>query len=906
VHQSDVDRGGDGAGADRPDRLVGQDQLGVAEPFGERAGELAGDHRDMIAGEALGLGLADADDRLEAGGERGLGLGADDRVGLALLGAALGMPDDDQPRARFLEHRHRDAAGMGPARLEVAVLCADQEPAAAGDGGRDQGERRADGDVDSGGLARRVGDRRELGQSGEAAVHLPIADDQLAADVHLALFLPSGSAAPSRRGRGRQGRRRAQRHPRVAGAPRSFYGPPPTGAERPSLFQSSPKRVPSMLRAFRSKLSSWLMLAFLGLAVGAIVITGFGTGGMGGLPSAGQAGGETLVEVGGEEVDSTELEQLVRRRFQVAQQQNPELDFGRFLAEGAFEGILNETVIGRALWAFGRANGITVTDRMIDRVIANVPEFRNFAGQFDEATYRQTLDAQNLSEAQLRREIANYLMQRQLQLPIGMATRMPESVAVQYASLMLERRRGSIGMIRSDAMTAGYAPSNQEVAAYFQRNRTRYTVPERRVLRYALIGREQVAAAATPSEQEIEAYYRQNSARYAGSETRTLQQVVLPSEAAARRFVQRAGGGANFAAAAQQAGFGATDIALGQQSREQYGNLTNSEAANAVFSAQQGAVVGPLRSELGWHVVRVESINRANARPLDAVRGEIATELTRRKIADALVALVARIEEKIDEGASFEDIVRAERLTMAETPAITGAGQAPGVQWQAPAELRPLLRTAFQVDPEDPAPAVETIAPNERYAFLSVARVIPAAVPPLAQIAAQVRADVVRQTGFERARTLAQRLADRINSGVPPARAFAEAGVRLQPPTPLDLRRLDLARSREVPPVMSMFLSVPQGRARTLEGPNRGGWYVVHVAQRTPGQASCPANLPPAQQQQHEGCLLIQAARQEFSARAGSEYTEQFARAVQNGLDTRRNEPAIARLRQRLRAETAQ
>jgi peptidyl-prolyl cis-trans isomerase D len=661
-----------------------------------------------------------------------------------------------------------------------------------------------------------------------------------------------------------------------------------------------------MLRAFRSKLSSWLMLAFLIVAVAAIVITGFGTGGTGGLPSAGQSGGETLAEIGGEEVDSDELERLVRRRFQVAQQENPELDLGRFLAAGAYEGILNETVVGRALWAFGRANGITVSERMIDRVIANIPEFRNFAGQFDDATYRQTLAAQNMSEAQLRREVANYLMQRQLQLPIGMATRAPEAVAVQYASLMLERRRGTVGIVRSDAMTAGLAPSNAEVIAYFQRNRTRYTVPERRVLRYALIGREQVAAAATPTEQEIQAYYRQNAARYSGSETRTLQQVVLPTEAAARQLVQRAGGGANFAAAAQQAGFSATDIALGQQSREQYANLTNAAAAQAVFSAQQGALVGPLRSELGWHVVRVESINRANARPLDAVRAEIVTELSRRKLSDALATLSSRIEERIEDGASFEDIVRTEHLTMVETPPITAAGQAPGAQWQAPPELRPLLRAAFEIDPEDPEPAVETIAPNERYAFLSVARVIPAAVPPLAQIAAQVRADVIRQTGFERARALAQRLADRISSGVPAARAFAEAGVRLQPPTPMELRRVDLARSTEVPPVMELFFSVPPGRARTLEGPNRGGWYVVHVSGRTPGQATCPANQPPAAQQQSEGCQLIQAARQEFGARAGSEYTEQFARAVQNGLEIERNEAAIGRLRQRLRAGTAQ
>jgi peptidyl-prolyl cis-trans isomerase D len=663
-----------------------------------------------------------------------------------------------------------------------------------------------------------------------------------------------------------------------------------------------------MLRSFRSKLSSWLMLGFLVVAVGAIVITGFGTGGMGGLPTggSGQSGSETLVEVGSDEIQAAELERLIRRQLEVARQQNPELDMGRFLAAGAYDGILNQLVVARALAAFGRANGLVVSDRMIDRVIANIPEFRNFTGQFDENTYRAALQRQRMSEGQLRDEIGNFLMQRQLQMPIGLGARMPEAVAVQYASLMLERRRGTIGVVPIDAVGQGIAPSPQEVAAFYQSNRTRYTMPERRVLRYALIGLEQVAAEGAATDQEIQAFYRQNAQRYGGSETRTLQQVVLPSEAAARQFVQRAAGGANFAAAAQQAGFGASDIALGQQSREQFTSLTNAEAANAVFSAAQGAMVGPLRSELGWHVVRIEGINRATARPIESVRGEIAAEIERSKRRDALGTLIARMEERAEGGASFEEILRQERLAMVETPPVTATGQAPDARWQAPAELQPLLRGAFQIDPEDPTPAVETITPNERYAFVSVARVVPATVPPLAEIAERVRSDVVRQRANERARQLAGRIVERINSGVPAARAFAEAGVRLPAPQPVNGRRLDIAqRGREVPPPLVMLFSIPQGRARQLQAPNGAGWFVVHLEQRIPGQATCPRGQNPQQQQANEGCRLIQAARQEFGGQAGSEYTEQFARAAQQGLGIERDEPAIARTRQRLTAGTA-
>ncbi|MDP8993975.1 MAG: SurA N-terminal domain-containing protein [Pseudomonadota bacterium] len=660
-----------------------------------------------------------------------------------------------------------------------------------------------------------------------------------------------------------------------------------------------------MLQTFRRKLTSWLMLGFLGIAVVAIVITGFGTGGMGGLPSGGGGRSDTLVEVSGMRITADELERVIRRQLDAARQQDPEIDMGQFLARGAFEGLLEQMIVARALMAYGRDQGLVASDRMIDAVIANIPAFQNFTGQFDENAFRAALQAQGLTEQQLREEIAQVLMQRQLQMPIGMSARVPESMAVQYASLMLERRRGSVGLVPTEAMGEGIAPTDAEVAAYYQRNRTRYTVPERRVLRFAVLGREQLGQAAQATDEEIAAYYRENAARYAGTETRNLQQVVLPDEAAARAFVQRVRGGASFAEAARQAGFNATDIALGQQSREQYANISSPEVANAVFAAQEGAVVGPLRSELGFHVVRVEDVNRTAGRPLEAVRSEIVAEIERRKLQDALGALITRVEERIADGASFEEIVQAERLPVVETPPVTAAGAAPGAEWQAPQELQPLLRGAFQIDPEEPQPVVETITPNERYALVGVARVLPAAIPRLPEIAERVRADLIRERAAERARALAAQLVERINSGVPPARAFAEAGVRLPPVEQVNARRLDVAQGNQVPPPLVMLFSIPEGRARQLQAPNGAGWFVVHVAERTPGQATCPTEQASATQPP-EGCRVIAAARAQFSRDFGTEYAEQFARAAQARVEIERDEEAIARARQRLQASAAQ
>ncbi|HEY0445948.1 MAG TPA: hypothetical protein VGD19_05795, partial [Allosphingosinicella sp.] len=130
------------------------------------------------------------------------------------------------------------------------------------------------------------------------------------------------------------------------------------------------------------------------------------------------------------------------------------------------------------------------------------------------------------------------------------------------------------------------------------------------------------------------------------------------------------------------------------------------------------------------------------------------------------------------------------------------------------------------------------------------------------------------------------------------------AGVRLPPPEPVNTRRVDISQRREVPPPLVMFFSVPRGPARAFPWPNGGGWYIVHVAERIPGQATCPPQQAGAQPS--EGCSLIQSARAEFNGQAGGEYTEQFARAVQQGVEIRRNEEAITATRQRLQAGSIQ
>ncbi|HEX8640693.1 MAG TPA: peptidylprolyl isomerase [Allosphingosinicella sp.] len=651
-----------------------------------------------------------------------------------------------------------------------------------------------------------------------------------------------------------------------------------------------------MLASFRRSAKSWAAGAILFIALIAIVVTGFGTGGMGGLGGLGGGGanaGETLARVGDEKLTEEEITDIVNRQYAMARQQQPDLELTAFLTS-SFQPIVDQMVTALAIQAFGTAQGLTVSQRMIDREIVNIPAFRNFTGQFDEQTFRNALAGQNITEAQLRQDIARSLMQRQLLGPVARGAAVPEALAREYANLLLERRRGSIGVVPSELLRQGIEPTEPQIAQYYNANRARFTIPERRVIKYAMLGPEQVAQAAQATDQEIAAFYRRNAAAYGGQERRTVQHLVLQDQRAAQQAVQQLRSGRSFADVASGLGFAAADLTYANQAQAEFARQANPQVAQAAFAAPQGGVVGPFEAEGVFHIVRVEAVNRTAARPLDAVRGEIAQRIQQGKLADALNALVGRVEDRLGEGASIEEVARAERLNLVTTPPLTESGQAPGQQFAIAPEMQPMLRGAFEIDAEDPEPVVEEVVPNQRFALVSLERVIPAAPPPLAQIRAQVREALIQQRGQERARALAIQIRDRINGGLAPAQAFAQAQPRLPAPQAVDLQRLEISRSGgQAPPPLVALFSLPQGRAHVMEAPNGAGWFVIHHAQRTAGNAS-------GQQQ------LINTTRAEFATSAAEEIAQQFARAVEIASDVERNAEAIRAVRRRMLTNAGQ
>jgi peptidyl-prolyl cis-trans isomerase D len=464
-------------------------------------------------------------------------------------------------------------------------------------------------------------------------------------------------------------------------------------------------------------------------------------------------------------------------------------------------------------------------------------------------------------------------------VPIGMAT--------PYASMLLEQRQGQIALVPVSIFAAGLNPTDQQVQQYYTANRSRYMVPEQRVLKIATIGEGQVANVSA-SPQEIEAYYKAHQDVYGAKDIRNISQAVVQDPKVAAGIAQRAKSGQSFVEAVKPAGLGPADVADGEQSRTQFTGNFGDKVAAAAWSAQPGDVVGPIQSPLGWHVIKIEGAKTQPGKSLDAVRGEISKQLTADKHKNALADLVNKIEDELDGGASFDEAAKKASLTTTTTPLVTASGEARGdASYKFPADLAPALKSGFEIAPTD-EPVVEQLADDKGFALVAPAQVVPAAPAPLQTIRDRVKADWIHQQALNQAQAFAKSVAAKATGGTSLADAAKARGKSLPPVQSVSLRRIQLSQlGDKVPAPLRVIFSTAAGKTQIGPDPQGRGFFIVKVDKIVPGNALTQPGL-------------ITEVQNEFREPLAQEYAQELIAAIRQSAGVRRNEAAIAATKKRI------
>ena len=641
-----------------------------------------------------------------------------------------------------------------------------------------------------------------------------------------------------------------------------------------------------MLSSFRRLSKSKIGTAIMAFVLIAILagfaladLKNFGTGDLGfGLDTS------TLAKIGNQKITDREMRDAMQRRLQQVREQNPNADYPSLARD--FDPLLAQMIDQRAIIAFAKKYGFAISKRLVDAEISDLPGVRGLNGQPSVQGYQLFLAQNRLTDQQVREQLSAEIVARYLLLPISAQSRVPVGMATPYASMLLETREGEAAVVPFTAFTAGLKPSDADLQRYYAANRARYTVPEQRVIRFARIGAEQVASIAA-TDPEIDAYYNANQATYGSKEMRSLSQAVVPDQKTATEIAARARGGATLTAAAAPAGANAAVTSLAGQTREAYASIAGNQAAATAFSGPVGTVIGPVRSDFGWIVAKVESVKTEGGKTLAAAHSGIAAKLTADKRKRAIDDLVDKVQTALDGGSNFSEAAAQAKLAVIATPLVTASG-ASRMQpdYRLPAELVPALKAGFEIAPND-QPDIPALADKSGYVMVAPERVVPAAPAPLASIRDRVASDWVAGEAIARARAAATVLAAKASRGMSLADAVKQSGVAL-PVRPLVARRLQIGQaSPETVPALRTLFSIAAGKSRMVPDSQNRGFFVVKTTKIMSGNAL----LAPG---------LIAQMRNELQQATSDDYARQFVAAVRKDINVRRNEGAIKTLKQQI------
>ncbi|WP_238371258.1 peptidyl-prolyl cis-trans isomerase [Heliomarina baculiformis] len=305
--------------------------------------------------------------------------------------------------------------------------------------------------------------------------------------------------------------------------------------------------------------------------------------------------------------------------------------------------------------------GLSVGDENLQREIVRIPAFQGIDGKFDRETYRFALEQANLNETvfedDLRAESARTLVQS----AIVSGVEMPDTMADTLTDYIAARRSFTWASLGEDSLSEPLPePTEAELQAYYDENGAAFTLPETKKITYVLLTPADVLDDVAVDEDSVRRLYDERISEFSQPERRLVERLVYPNEeAASNALAQIEVGGATFESLVQDRGLELDDIDMGDVIASDLG-----DAADEVFSADVGDVVGPLPSDLGPALFRVNGKLDARTTTFEDVEDQLRDELAGDQARRQIEARAEPIEDILAGGATLEEAAEETELTI--------------------------------------------------------------------------------------------------------------------------------------------------------------------------------------------------------------------------------------------------
>ena len=408
-----------------------------------------------------------------------------------------------------------------------------------------------------------------------------------------------------------------------------------------------------MLQTIRDKSSGWIAGILIG-AIGVVFV-------FWGVDF--QAGINTFAaKVDGEQVPA----ETVRRAWQQRQSQLQQMlrdELPPEMVKSQQSALLDQYIQQTLLTQRAEDFGYEVSDEALARRVMEIPQFQ-VDGKFSADRYNGLLRSSGTTEARFEADLQAEMVLEQLQNGVmESAFTIPYELERSY-ELEKQQRELEYALIPANDFLASAQVTEEQIQKFYEENGSAFLLPETVDLQYLELTRQQAESKIDVSEQALKDYYEQMKDRFESPERRKGRHILITAtdgldDAAAQKKAQeltdQAKSGADFAQLAKQ-------NSKDPGSAEQGGDLGWAQKGmfvgpfeDGLFRMQPGEIRGPVKTQFGYHVLKLEDVDAGHLQTFEEARAEVEAEYRQeraqtgfydesQKLADAAFAALTELD----------------------------------------------------------------------------------------------------------------------------------------------------------------------------------------------------------------------------------------------------------------------
>ena len=383
-----------------------------------------------------------------------------------------------------------------------------------------------------------------------------------------------------------------------------------------------------MLQTIHDKLKGWLAGVVLG-AIG-LVFVFWGINWTLSAP-------DYAAKVNGVEIPINDVREAYQRQLAQAERQaNSPLSEAQ--RTDLKKRILDQFVNSEAVLTRADDLGYRVSDAQLLAQMAQYPQLQ-VDGKFNYAYALSVLKAQGRPIGQIEDAIRRDVKLKQLDEAISSSSFATQTEIKRFRELTRQQRELAWLTLSAAKYAADATPDEAAIKAYYDAHKSEYMTPETVDLHYVEISLADLAAKVKVDDAQLKAYFEEQKAkfpdRYVQSEQRRVSHILLqvpdPKEdaavkAKAEEIAKRARGGEDFAKLAkeysQDPGSAQKGGDLGWADRKAFVG----PFADAAFSMKEGEIKGPVKTQFGYHILKLDGIQPASTKTYEQAKADLESE----------------------------------------------------------------------------------------------------------------------------------------------------------------------------------------------------------------------------------------------------------------------------------------